>query len=132
MKSTWKQVTPVVVSVILIAVGIWGIKVAVSDVRGRGNSIITKNSAPNRIASQERFEKLYAEIRATDQKINVISGQKGMQEWETNYNGLVSYCLGVVADYNALARSYRSEDFRSTDLPYQIDTNNTYTDCKED
>lgn len=116
--------------VALVLIGTWWFRVSTSDVRGQGNAERTKNAASNRIAAQERFESLYAEIKATDAKLDVLAADKSANA-QTRLTGTKTYCLSVIADYDALARKYRSQDFRSVDLPAQIDTNNPATDCKE-
>jgi type II secretory pathway pseudopilin PulG len=129
----------IVILAITLTAGIWGLQVATSRVKGQGDAQIQKNSAENWIKAQARFEKNYAEIKATDGKIT--NAYKVWQDDPTDktakqtYTGLQSYCLSVVAAYNADARSYLTEDFRSADLPDQIQTEgpsaNKATDCKE-
>jgi hypothetical protein len=126
----------IVVALVFFAViggAAWGVKVALSDTKGRGDSVRIKNSAPNRIAAQERFEQLYAEIQRSDASLDVLApaAKAGGQAERTQFTGAVTYCLSVVADYNAEARKYRSQDFRAIDLPAQIDTTNPAFDCKE-
>jgi hypothetical protein len=135
---TWRAIIwgLVVFGVIaVVSIGVWGFRVATSDVAGRGNAVIIKNNAVNRIAQQERFEQLYADIRASDQKITVASAaviaDPSDKTAQQNLTGMQNYCLSVVGDYNALARKYSAEDFRSVDLPEQIDQSIPSTDCKE-
>ena len=121
--------------VALVVVGVWVIKVQTSGVRGEGNAIIKKNSAENWTAAQARFEGLYAEIEATDQKIVVAKQQMDLnpedRTAQDNYFGTKTVCLSMVADYNSEARSFLSQDFRAADLPDQIDNRNPTTDCQE-
>ena len=129
----------IVIVAIALTAGIWGLQVATSGVKGQGDAQIQKNSAENWIKAQARFEQNYAEVKAADVKIT--NTYKMWQDDPTDktakqtYTGLQSYCLSVVAAYNADARSYLSEDFRSADLPDQIQTEgpsaNKATDCKE-
>lgn len=123
-----------------LAVGVlgvigWGIKVAVSDIKGQGDAVRAKNSATNRIAAQERFEGLYAELVAADQRIDVLAAAVAANPKsviaQSNLTGIQTYCLSVVADYNAEARKYTARDFRAIDLPAQIDLLDPATDCKE-
>lgn len=119
----------------LIGWGIWAITVATSQVRGQGDAIIEENSAENWTAAQARFEELYADIIATDRKIDVayLALQEDPEDptLKTNYTGTVNYCLTIVGEYNAEARKFLSEDFRAADLPEQINNNDPDTDCKE-
>lgn len=130
-----KWVIAAVVLVLLIGGGIWALKVATAPVKGRGDAFTTKESGSNRISAQERFEDLYQEILATDRKIDQaaakVEANPDSNVAQTEYTGLVNYCLDVVADYNAEARKYTSEDFRSADLPEEISNTNPETDCEE-
>lgn len=119
--------------VAVISIGVWGFKVATSDVKGQGDATVQKNSANNRIGAMNRFEDMYAEIEQTDAKIGpakqAFKANK-TQVNQTNLTGLVNYCLDVVGDYNAEARKFTSADFRPVDLPARIDNLNPSTDCK--
>jgi hypothetical protein len=126
----------IVIGVIaIVGIGVWGFRVITSDVAGQGNATIQKNSANNRIAAQERFEQMYQDIKASDRKIAVAAAalavNKDDKTLQTNYTGTVNYCIQAVGDYNAEARKFTAEDFRSPDLPYQISTVDPDTDCKE-
>lgn len=120
--------------VFLIGILIWGISVAVSGPKGQGDAVIEKNSSENFIKQQAAFEQNYQEIKTTDQKIVIAydasvasPDDKTLQQ---TYTGLQSYCLSKVAEYNADARSFLSEDFKAADLPSEINTNDAATDCK--
>ena len=134
--ATWRGIVWVlaVLAVVgAVGIGVWGFRVATSDVKGQGDAVIQKNDATNRIAAQERFEDLYAEIIAADQKI--APARQAYRNDKTQVNlanltGLQNYCLDVVADYNAEARKYKSADFRAIDLPQEINLSNSATDCK--
>lgn len=133
----WRLGVIVVVAVLFVmALGalVWGIQVATSPAKGAGDAFQTKNSGTNRIAAQERFEDLYQEILASDKRIDVAAdaykrNKSGSNE--VNLTGAITYCQSVVADYNAEARKYTSEQFRAADLPASINESNESTDCKE-
>lgn len=136
--ASWRIGVWIVAAVLFFAVigiAIWGFKVGTSDVKGQGDAVRQKNSGTNRIAAQERFESLYAEIKAADRRLDplaaAVKADPTSHVAQTNLAGAVSYCIGVVADYNAEARKYTSEDFRAVDLPEQIDDLNPETDCQE-
>jgi hypothetical protein len=138
MSDTAKAIWLTVIGVVLVfalAIGVWAFKVATSDVRGKGNAFAQKNSAKNWTEAQARFESLYAEIVATDRKVTVaahyLAKHPGDRTAEDTYLGTQNVCLSFVADYNAAARTYLAADFRSVDLPAQIDDNDHATDCKE-
>lgn len=127
-------IVTVVAFVALIGIGSWAFRVATSDVKGRGDAVVQKNSAKNRIAAQARFEELYAEITSTDRKLLPAQERADADPKSTiartEFTGLVNYCLDVVADYNAEARKYLAGDFRAMDLPAVIDGTAPETDCK--
>jgi hypothetical protein len=124
-----------VVLIIAIPIGFWAFNVATSEIKGQGDAVIEKNSAENWTAAQAGFEQDYQDILSSDLKImnafEALQATPDDKTAQTNYTGLKSYCLSAVAKYNADARSYLSEDFRAADLPAEIDTRNSTTDCKE-
>lgn len=119
---------------VLSAGGFW-LNVALSGPKGVGDAIVEKNSSENWTAAQARFEEMYQDILATDKKI--VSAHSALQldpenpTLLTNYQGVVSYCVSVVGDYNAEARKFLSGDFRAADLPAEIDDLDPATNCKE-
>lgn len=131
--TLWVVVTVLILAA--ISAGVWGIRVATAPVVGVGDAHITKYSAENWTKAQARFEGLYAEIVATDQKISVaksaLDASPNDRTAKDNYYGTQTVCLSFVADYNAEARSYLAEDFRAADLPEQISGFDKTTDCKE-
>lgn len=118
----------------LIGIGVWGFKVATSDVKGRGDSVQIKNSAPNRIRAQQEFNRRYQDIKATDAKVSafevVVKADPKNRTAQENLTGTIAYCLSAVGEYNSLAREYTSETFRDIDLPSEIDPLDPATDCK--
>lgn len=124
----------IVAIILILSAIIWGITVATSGVKGQGDAVIKKNSAENWTAAQARFEDLYAEIKAADDKIDVAQDALALdpedKTLQTNLSGTTNYCISVVADYNADARKYLAADFKAADLPDQIDEFDTDTDCK--
>lgn len=123
-----------IIAAILIIPAVFGIRVALSGIFGQGGAVINKNDAVNRVAAQERFESLFAEIKAADQRLDVLADavkEDPSYTNKTNLTGGRTYCLSVVADYNAEARKYSARDFRAYDLPAQIDQYDPTTDCKE-
>lgn len=128
----------IVVVIAVISLAGWGFKVLFSEPKGRGDALIEKNSAKNWVKTQKEFNDRYQDILATDLKIDAAKdawkADKDNAVLQTNYNGLVNYCLSAVGEYNSLARSYLAADFRDADLPAEIDLNdptNSTTDCKE-
>lgn len=124
-----------IIFIILLPLGVWGFTVATSDVKGRGDSVITKNNSGNRIAAQERFEQMYSDIKASDAKIAPLQAAAKADPKDhvasTNLAGIKSYCLSVVADYEAAGRQYTQKDFKAADLPDAATlADDPSTDCK--
>lgn len=124
----------------VISAAVWGISVATSDVRGRGEAIQQRNDADNRIFAQEYFEETFADVRVADQQLN--TNQQALDAWtEANPNGCTgptlcegdrlrtvvtgsaNFCRDVQGNYESEARSYTSEQFRSSDLPARFNPN---------
>lgn len=134
--ATWRGMIWVFIIVVffgLLGAVLWGFGVLASPIKGQGDAFKTKESGTNRISAQERFEDLYADLIATDRKLDAaadaLMADKESQIARTNYDGLTNYCLDLVGDYNAEARKYTSADFKAIDLPDQIDNLNPATDC---
>lgn len=110
---------------------IWGANVLLSGPRGQGEAIVQRNSSENFIAAQARFEDLYQEIEASQGNIdvakNALANDPEDRTLQTNLSGVLAHCNNTVADYNAEARKFLSEDFRAVDLPASIDADTT---CK--
>lgn len=113
----------------------WGVKVLTSPIRGAGDVVIANNDAGNRVAAQAQFERLYNGIIAADKNLDVLAATMKAHPLDriaqTTYDGAVMACNTFVADYNAEARKTLSVDWRTWDLPAQIDETNHATDCKE-
>lgn len=131
----WLIVILVVVLGGLTSAGIWFLKVGTSDIKGAGDAEIVKNEAGNRIRAQEGFEKYFQAILAADQTINLtaesLKADPNNLKLKTELMGQKQACVGLVGQYNAKSRSFTQADFRAADLPYEIDTINPQTDCKE-
>jgi hypothetical protein len=129
---TWKVALFSVIGVLVLSGLVWLVMFGTSDLRGRGDAQRDKNTGTNRVFAQEHFNNLYQEILSTDRKITIAAETKDADRTsKQNYDGLRQHCLDTVADYNAAARNFSTEEFRDADLPVQIDPNNLETDCKE-
>lgn len=127
----WSLGRIILVWVIIVAVAlgigaaIWGITVATSGVKGQGDGIIKNNSSENWIKQQAKFEDLNAEYESTlvriEQFKTIAEANPNDAIAQTNYNGQISHCTDVVAEYNAASRSFLSEDWKSIDLPPSLD-----------
>lgn len=119
-----------------IGVSLWAFGVFTSDVKGRGDAEVIKNDARSRIRAQEGFEKLFTDIQAVDRNLTTTAEAlrakpSGDLKLETELLGQKHHCASLVADYDARARSFTQQDFRSAELPFKIDATDSTTDCKE-
>lgn len=135
MVRGWVLAIVAVVLVGLLGAGIWFVNVETSDVRGAGNAVIAKNEAGNRIRAQEGFEKYHQGILSADAAISItaeaLKADPESLKIQTELRGQKQACVKLVGEYNAKARSFSQADFRAADLPFEIDTTNPQTDCKE-
>lgn len=119
---------------VLISWAGWAISVAVSGPKGQGDAIKTKNSSANWTAAQARFEDQHQAIISADEKIAIhkaaLTADPKNPTLQTNLTGVTTACISHVAEYNAESRKFLAEDFKSADLPYQIDKTDPATDCK--
>lgn len=119
----------------VLSAGIWYVKVKTSDIKGAGDQERITNDAKNRIGAQETFEELFQKIKGYDRNLDQAAKDKaanpGDQFHATNYSGLVKICNDAIFQYNANARKVTQAKWLSPDLPYEIDTKNPETDCKE-
>lgn len=131
----WVIVGLVLVLALATGAVIWGLQVATSDVKGRGDAEIIKNEARNRIRAQEGFEKLYQDVIAADKNINVTAESLKLDpasvKLKTELGGQKQFCNDLVGRYNAKARSFTQEDFRAADLPPELTGSDPALDCKE-
>lgn len=125
----------IVLVMLALTAGIWGLQVATSGVKGQGDAQIQKNSAKNWTEAQADFHKYYEGIMADDRKIDQAAAdakaRPNDQVAQTNLTGLKAHCQDLVATYNTKAQSYLSRDFRDAGLPDKIDLSNPNTNCKE-
>jgi hypothetical protein len=135
--ASWRTalwIIGLVVFVGLLSAGIWAFEVATSDVKGKGDATRTVNAGGNRLAQQAYFEQTYADIKASDRKLDALAAAAKAQPTDdaaaTRLLGAENYCQGLIGDYNAAARKQIAAKFRAVDLPAQIDTTNTETDCE--
>jgi len=139
--------------VIITPVTIWGVSVATSDAKGKGNMEIERNSAENRIRAQAFFEQAFEDVQKFDTQIgdaqkayddfvannpkptadDLVAAQlysQQMNNRQVTLTGLMQQCQNTVADYNAEARKTLAAEWRSPELPYQINDGSPETDCR--
>lgn len=154
-RHPWGAFWLVVVVIALLSAGGWAFKVATSDVKGKGDTIVRQNDADNRIQAQAFFEDTYAAVKKFDQQLN--DANKALVEWKANnpaptgqssaelelykqqlnnkqttVTGIQQQCRNSVAAYNAEARKTIRSKWRSQDLPYEIGSTDATTDCMAD
>lgn len=120
-------VVAIVVLVLALSAGVWGLTVAFSGTKGAGGVIKKNNDANNRINSQAYFEQLNADITSYTIRLQGalrdLRAHPGDQFYETNYTGLWNTCVQAVADYNAASNKTTFKDWKTADLPQSIDAN---------
>jgi hypothetical protein len=129
----WGVVAVLVVTLLVaVASALWGGRVATAGIYGRGQAHRRIESASNRIAKQELFEDLYAQVQAYDDQINVAAEATGANA-ATNLQGLKLICIDATAEYNAEAEKVSSEQFRDARLPERLGASlGRDFDCQED
>lgn len=119
----------------VITAGVWGVKVLVSGPKGAGDQEIITNDGRNRVNAQEWFESQYAQILSADRNLDEAAKNLAVNPaddfWCANYTGLKNRCVDMVNAYNAEARKVSRSEWRTPDLPLQIDDSDSKTDCKE-
>ena len=134
--GAWKGIGGCVVAVVAVVVVLWGAGVLWAGPKGAGDAHKTNESGTNRIAKQEMFEQLYADIQVADQRVNTFflalhaSGGESYTA-KVEYTGAVNACNQLVGNYNAEARKYTAADWRDNNLPESIDQTDPKFDCKE-
>lgn len=136
--ASWRIGVWVVVVIVVVGViggVVWGIRVATSDVRGRGDAVAKVNAADNRLFAQGNFHDLYNEVIAADQKLDQaaadVATHPGDSWWQSNYTGLLNHCIDTRNQYNADANKISQAKFRDEQLPYQLDPDDPRLNCKE-
>lgn len=135
---TWRAMVwllAVVLGTGAIAGVVWGVKTALSPVKGAGDVYQQQQDAKNRIAQQQHFQALYNQLIAYDQQLDQAAADKaehpGDSFFATNYSGLVKTCIDARNQYNGDANKILAAQWRDETLPYQIDPTMPATDCKE-
>lgn len=131
---TAKWVAACIAAAVVVVVALWGAGVLWAGPKGAGDAHKTNESGTNRIAKQEWFEQTYQDIQAADVRVDTFAAAKADDPSYTNkvnYTGAVNACNQLVANYNAEARKFTSQDWRDNKLPSVIDQTNPKFDCKE-
>lgn len=122
-------------SIVAIIVALWAAGVLWAGPKGAGDAYKTNQSGTNRISKQEWFEQTYQDIQNADKTVGLmhdaLAGDPSYVN-KTNYTGARAACNQIVANYDAEARKYTSQDWRDNKLPSAIDQTDPKFDCKEE
>lgn len=126
--GTWRAMIWIVVVVLFFTFlgwGLWALGVFTSPIKGAGDAYKEQQSSNNRVFQQSFFEDTFADYESTVAKIgpakDALKNDKDNPLLQEQLTGTINYCLDVVADYNAQSRKYLAADFKSADLPVQLD-----------
>lgn len=122
----------IVLGVIALVPAAWAIQYFTADTRGKvaANEQIKAN--PNtRIEAYERFfnecasvQSIETTIQAARSELEATKDERRRSQLQTNLLALTAARADAVNQYNADSRkSYTAGQFKSSDLPYQIDQN---------
>jgi len=131
---TYKWVVAAIIAVLAIIAGVFAWSVLIAKPQGAGEAYKTNQSGTNRIAKQEMFEQLYADIQNADNTVGLMAAAKlddPSYVNRTNYTAARAHCNELVTNYDAEARKYTSQDWRDNKLPSAINTEDPKFDCKE-
>ncbi len=138
VNTTKKWVIIAILATIVLSLGGWGLKVLLSGPKGRGDQIIQNNSNQNRTEQQQAFEDRFAAIKALDLKIGIAQqaidtdtkAGKDTTIDQQNLIGVENVCVSAVTEYDANGHKVLAQDWRTPDLPQQINQQDPKTDCK--
>lgn len=140
-RTSMRLIVGIVVFVMLIGAGIWGVTVLTSSVRGAGNAYQQQQSAGNWIQAQKGFERdfktyLTYRVQIADAQHALTAWQSGPhpadgiaaytdgqhgQNLQTTLTGLQQQCQNTVTGYNTDSKSYLTQQFKDYGLPDQLD-----------
>lgn len=103
----------------------WAFKVAMSDTKGRGDTIIKNNDVENRTKAQQYFYDLHAAVERNAANIGIaeatVAKHPNDRIAQQNLDGAVQMCVSSVADYNAQTQKILSRDWKDPNLPFHLD-----------
>lgn len=102
----------VLVAIVGLGAASWGVKVALSPVKGAGDVIIEQNKAKTIIGSQEELQERYHGILALCQQIPILREQAEKNKnfiAETNLASAKAAYLDRIGEYNAMTRKITAE-----------------------
>jgi len=121
---------------VVVTLMAWGFGWVFAPAKGKLEARQQINSGSFRIASYDHFFDLCAavqsdEARLAAQKVELRTATgDDRQRIEANIAGITADRADAVNQYNAdAAKSYTEGQFRSSHLPYQLDTQEEHTTC---
>lgn len=125
----------IIVIILAIAAGAFAIRWATAPAKGKLSAREQINSGSFRIAAYDKFFNDCASIQGLEGQLEAQKNQLAkatgddLERIEANVAGIEGARAQAIAAYNADARkSYTSGQFRSSTLPYQLDTKEN-TEC---
>lgn len=154
-RTSRRWIVWVILAAVFVPMLAWGASVLLSGPKGAGDVTKQNNSANNRISAQAFFEDTYEAVKKfdlqigdsddayqeflkttpqpdADDSVQVMLYTQKVNGHQTTIEGLQQQCRNAVASYNAEARKTIREQWRSAELPYQIDDTAEATDCAPD
>jgi len=130
-----------VVLIVVACIGIFGFgwfQRSTADFRGQTAAIEkTKANADFRLRAYDQFYDLCSQVQSLEDRIVIFEGDVKMFEGTskeavalTNLHALQAQRSSLIREYNAKAsRGFTDGQFRSNDLPYQLDITDKETIC---
>lgn len=119
----------IIVGVVVAGFGAWGLKVALSPVKGAGDVIIEQNDADNMINSQRELQQRWNGVLAACDKIAIaksaVENEPGNYVAQANYTSTKLHYVNLVGEYNALTQQLLAKDMLGT-LPEHVNPDNCY------
>lgn len=117
-----------VLGIAILIVGGWAYRYYTAPIRGQIEQREEVQSGDYRLYSYEHFYNMYANIQAYEDQIRnqqemleTVEGDEAAR-YRQNINALKNQRASAIREYNSDARKEESRgQFRSDDLPYQID-----------
>lgn len=122
----WAYIIASALAVILIALGAWGFKVLTAPAKGAGDVRIRNNTADNRIAAQNEFNKLWGDIQGYHDNIQAaaktLQANPGDAYQQSVLTAEQQTCRTAVQQYNADTLNMTMKDWRPSADPASVDS----------
>lgn len=112
---------------VALSFGIWGLRVALSPVKGAGDVIIQQNDADTMINAQRELQQRYAGLSAACTKIGITKQATDADPdnyvARANYTAAQLHYQNLVAEYNALTQQLLARNMLGG-LPQHVNPEN--------